>query len=112
MSNVRSHQVGIEVATVTEEHTVIREVNDTAGVVAQLASTRWPSLQSSVCLRFVEPWGDTVFNQTQIPKLLAELRAEVAAATEQSAREHLRAIVHLVETAVDQVHTYVKFIGD
>ncbi len=38
--------MGIEVATVAENHSVIRQVNDTAGVVAHLAMTRWPKLEA------------------------------------------------------------------
>ena len=36
---------------------------------------RLPGLDSRVCLRFIDPYGDTVFNQLQIPHLLAELEA-------------------------------------
>ena len=102
----------IEVATVTESHAVIQQVTDSHGVIAHLAMNRWPDLAQTVCLRFVEPWGTAVFNQTQIPELLSELRAEINVAEDAPAKEHLQAVAHLVETAVDQMHVYVKFIGD
>jgi len=104
--------MGIEVATVTEDQTRIEQVFDTLDVVARLAMTRWPKLTESLCLRFVEPWGDAVFNQTQLPFLLAELRSEVRLATDEKFKEHLQHVVTLVEGARDQAHVYVKFIGD
>jgi hypothetical protein len=104
--------MGIEVATVTERHVVIQQVLDSHGVVSRLAMSRWPRLTHSVCLRFVEPWGDAVFNQTQIPELLEELRAEINAVEEAKVKDHLMAVACLVETAIEQTHVYVKFIGD
>ena len=104
--------MGIEVATVNETHTTIDQVIDNLDVIARLARTRWPKLTESLCLRFVEPWGDAVFNQTQLPFLLAELRSEVRLATDEKFREHLQQVVTLVESAQDQTHVYVKFIGD
>ena len=34
-----------------------------------------PGLESTVCLRFIDPYGYTVFNQLQIPQLIDELKA-------------------------------------
>ena len=104
--------MGIEVATVTETHIRIDQVFDSMEVIARLAMTRWPKLTESVCLRFVEPWGDAVFNQTQLPFLLAELQSELGLATDERFKEHLQRVVTLVESAQDQMHVYVKFIGD
>jgi hypothetical protein len=104
--------MGIEVAIVTETHTKIETVLDDLGVIARLAMARWPGLTESLCLRFVEPWGDAVFNQTQLPFLLAELHSEVRLATDAKFKEHLQRVVSLVESAQDQAHVYVKFIGD
>jgi hypothetical protein len=39
------------------------------------------------CLRFIDPYGDTVFNQWQIPVLIAELQSLRAAITD----EHMQA---------------------
>jgi hypothetical protein len=103
---------GVEVAWVDERHNTIEMLTDAKGVIGSLAASRWPRLTGTVCLRFVEPWGDTVFNQTQLPVLLSELRAELAATVNAKHAEHLAGVVHLVEKAQDQTHTYVKFIGD
>jgi hypothetical protein len=64
------------------------------------------------CLRFIDPYGNTLFNQLQIPELLSELRALDNRLTDPELRLALRGLIPVVERAVDQVHTYVRFIGD
>ena len=103
--------MGINVAWTNENSEHLEEVIDPGMALSHLATSRWPS-PSSICLRFVDPWGDTVFNQSQIPVLLEELRSELAQDLEPRLRDHLQQVVALVERAVDQTHTYIKFIGD
>jgi hypothetical protein len=62
--------MGIDVAWVDERHEAKQIVGDSHRVISRLAQTRWPKLTSSVCLRFVVPWGDAVFNQAQSRDLL------------------------------------------
>ena len=65
--------------------------------------------KSGACLRFIDPIGDTVFNQAQIEVLAAELDALLVNA---SAHPTLAAVRHFIEGARGKVHTYLKFIGD
>ncbi len=102
----------IVVAWVDENHNKLEVVHDKDSVIAGLASSRWLGLTASTCLKFVDPWGDTVFNQSQLPVLLGELRSEVEGTVSVSHREHLLRALQLVEKAGGQVHTYIKFIGD
>lgn len=78
------------------------------------ASSRLLAVESPLgsCLRFVDPYGDTVFNQIQIPELLSELRALDGRLTDPELRFALRGLISVVERAVDHVHMYVRFIGD
>lgn len=64
------------------------------------------------CLRFIDPYGSTVFNQVQIPALIQELRAIEPRLTEPAMRLVLRGLLALAESVRDQVHTYIRFIGD
>ena len=66
----------------------------------------------SVCFRFIDPWGDTTFNQTQIEVFLDELRAVVRSMNDPDRLVELRALLQFLEPAANQMHTYVKFIGD
>jgi hypothetical protein len=104
--------VGIDVAWVDERHEQKQCVADTGQWVTRLATSRWPKLSSSVCLRFVVPWGDAVFNQAQSPDLVRELQGEIEVAMDAGIRTHLEKVVRLVEKAAGETHSYIKFIGD
>ena len=71
-------------------------------------------LKGTACLRFIDPYGDTTFNQWQIPVLLSELESLLK--TDYCQRhERLRefeGLISFIEKARDQVHTYIKFYGD
>lgn len=103
--------MGIDVAWITERHEPIQEVFDPRGYLTALAISTWPSL-TSTCVRFIDPWGNTVFNRTQIPVLLSELRSVRQDAADKETRAHLEKVIRLIERAVDRTHTYIKFIGD
>jgi hypothetical protein len=104
--------MGIDATWVDEGHEQRQFVADTGRWIELLATTRWPGLSTSACLRFVDPWGDTVFNQKQIPSLMSELRDEIAAATDPDMRAHLEKVARLAEKAAGATHTYIKFTGD
>ena len=104
--------MGIEVAWVGEDLEPKQQVFDPRMHLTKLALGRWRELPESVCLRFVDPFGDAVFNQAQVPHLIRELKGEVATERDLEVRNHLEKVVRLVERSVDQAHTYVKFIGD
>ena len=104
--------MGIDTAWVNEQHEPRQEVFDAKQELSRLANSRWPGLSSSVCLRFIDAYGDCTFNQFQIPELLRELRDEVLECKDKETRMHLEKVVRLVERAVGATHTYIKFIGD
>jgi hypothetical protein len=67
---------------------------------------------SSVCFRFIVPWGDTTFNEEQIQVLRDELREAARRRPNQLTRmSELEALSTFLERAVG-AHVYVKFIGD
>jgi len=104
--------MGIDVALVDESHVPVQEVFDPRQVLTAFAVYEWPNRSATVSLQFIDPWGDTVFNQAQIPVLLAELKHFDGEQTDRDARKHLQKVIRLVELAVGQVHKYIKFIGD
>lgn len=64
------------------------------------------------CLRFVDPAGDTVFNQAQITQVVYELERLSAKRHQPRVEAHLRAVLEFVRQAVGKTHTYIKFYGD
>jgi hypothetical protein len=67
---------------------------------------------NSPCLRFVDPAGDTVFNQAQIKELVWELERLAARNHEPKVARHLQEVLEFVRRAVGKTHTYIKFYGD
>lgn len=66
----------------------------------------------SCCLRFVDPWGDTLFNQLQLNALLQELRTIADDAQADAVRPQARALAEFAASASNSVHTCIKFVGD
>jgi|ERR1041384_1691443 hypothetical protein len=66
---------------------------------------------TSVCLRFIDPYGNAVFNQHQLPTLIQEFES-LGSRTRDGQREVIDALVPFLRGACEKVHTYVKFIGD
>jgi hypothetical protein len=66
----------------------------------------------SCCLRFIDEYGDTTFNQSQIPVLIGELEELIPKSKSEKASQSLQALVGFARHAEGKIHTYLKFIGD
>ena len=69
-------------------------------------------LDSTSCLRFIDEYGDTTFNQYQISILIKELESIRPHSKNEQARESLELLIEFVRKAEGQVHTYIKFVGE
>jgi hypothetical protein len=67
---------------------------------------------TTACLRFIDPYGDTVFNQAQLTELLAELESRRPAITDLRLRRSLDQLLAFLRPCAGQVHTYIKILGD
>jgi hypothetical protein len=67
--------------------------------------------QGMSCLRFIDPYGNAVFNQLQIPALVAELR-DAAAGLDGDLERRATRLLQFIEAAHGEPHVYVGFIGD
>jgi len=63
-------------------------------------------------LRFVDPCGDTVFNQLQIPTLITDLKTLLDTISNQRHKEIVSQVIQFIDRARNQVHTYVRFVGE
>ena len=104
----RKKDMGINVQLEDEGGGVIEAVQDPRSLTKQALIDH----KESVCLRFVNPYGDAVFNQMQAPVLLSELKNAQNKKLTAEAHEHLRSVISLVERAQGQTHTYIRFVGD
>ncbi len=104
--------MGIDVAITNEDQEVRQILHDSQMLIPSLVMNEWGHLKESKCLRFVDPYGDAIFNQEQIPILLSELEHSAASQSDPETKAHLEKVCRLVSAAMDETHTYVKFIGD
>jgi hypothetical protein len=63
-------------------------------------------------LRYIDPYGDTVFNHLQMDEFLAEWDRLRQNAITEPQKEFHAAVRRIAESCKNNVHTYVKFIGD
>lgn len=66
----------------------------------------------SRCLRYVDWYGDTVFNRRQVIDILNELKLLMSDASTHEERVLLQQLFDLALRCKDGVHLYLKFYGD
>ena len=66
--------------------------------------------ESSPCLRFIDPCGDTIFNRRQMAPLLRELSKSRAIVGIDP--ESIDGIAALIERCAAGTHLYLWFVGD
>lgn len=69
----------------------------------------------SICLRFIEPWGDTIFNESQIKVVSKELRTLRQQTLDRDLADSLDAPIESIaqyQGKARKAHSYLKFIGD
>jgi len=102
--------MGIDVRVETESGEVQDEVLDDLNLTEKLLPDREDG--TSPCLRFVDPFGDTVFNQIQIPHVVTELEKRLRGVPKAELKTHCEAILRAVKAAAGEEHTYVRFSGE
>lgn len=102
--------MGIDARVESEDGETEAELGDRHELTERLLPPASDS--GSPCLRFIDPYGDTTFNQLQLPALIAELEAAVSNATDPQVVAHGRKSLRLARQAASEVHTYLKFYGD
>jgi hypothetical protein len=81
---------------------------DEAGIPVQVLDL---APRDSTCVRFIDPYGDTVFNQLQLPVLISELEQMVRSSASEELRRRVMSVVSFLAGSKG-VHQYVRFVGD
>jgi len=101
--------IDVEIAPRSRDNPI--QLHDRRGVFADFVCTA--QLSDTVCLRFIDPYGDTIFNYLQLPVLLEELELHGRLATDAELRAHIRSMIELVKRAnAGGPDMFVKFVGD
>ena len=103
--------MGINAVWRAEDGSELGAVLDPQMLLSRFATRRAQSVTGSVCLAFLDPIGNTCFNQRQIPILAQELRIARATVSDSALAKHLDQVTDLVDRAI-KVHTYLWFEGD
>jgi hypothetical protein len=102
--------MGVDVKWEDENGARLAEIPDPHKCISHLVLNT--DLAGTTCLQFIDPYGDTTFNRLQIPILIEELKSVANKVRDTGIRDHLLRVVELAEKSRDEVHTYLKFIGD
>jgi hypothetical protein len=100
--------MGIDVVVESESGEVLGKMLDPGNRLVRALNL--PGLEATACLRFIDPYGDTIFNRLQIPHLVAELQA-LRANVNDALVQHLEGVLELIR-GVHEPHLYVRFRGD
>jgi hypothetical protein len=102
--------MGVDVQIEDEDGNMIEHMGDIKGQFSNFI----PSLieSNSFCLRFIDLYGNTIFNQMQIPILIEEISEALEHVENKDNYEFINEILLFIRKAKGQVHTYVRFIGD
>lgn len=80
------------------------------GAIARLRASIGDA--GSVCLRFIDPYGDTVFNPPQAAVLSAELNAALKAVVDSEDQTRLVRVAGIADLCAASLHLLLWFIGD
>ncbi len=68
--------------------------------------------KSSYCLRFIDLYGDTTFNNLQMTEFILELEMLMTKHTEKETTEFITKLMKLARKCQAENHMYLKFYGD
>lgn len=102
--------MGLAVVLEDERGERIGGVEDPTNVLHRLLPA--PDDRDFPCLRYVDRYGNTVFNRGQLSDLVEEIRRVAKKATDHEEIEILGTIVELALRGLSEPHLYLKFIGD
>jgi hypothetical protein len=104
-------QMAISVVLQDEQCADISEtVQDPQGAIALCLPN--PADTTFCCLRFIDPYGDTVFNHLQAVALLEEWDRLRPSFTQHNAAPLWSDIRKLIAHCAEEPHAYLRFVGD
>jgi hypothetical protein len=101
--------MGIDILLEDADRKPIQECHDADQSFAHFFRGR--DLSATSCLRFIDAFGDTVFNRAQASVLVDELSA-VRAEASAGAQRYIDNAIRLAKIASRKVHLFVRFVGD
>ena len=85
---------------------------DNEGVMVPTSAFPNPDDTRFICLRFVDPYGDAVFNRLQMPSVLADLRLLRELRPDPSVKKGLDIVERMAKECEHGPGLYIRFVGD
>jgi hypothetical protein len=104
--------MGINVVWKSESGNELECIYDPKMLLSHLIINNYKDFKNTYCVHFIDPYGDTIFNQHQIPILITELEGIANTTSDEVTKEHILSILNLSRKSLGQIHTYLWFIGD
>lgn len=102
--------MAIDVYLKGESGNVLASAGDTTNVLARTLPAR--DDESFAYVRFIDRWGNTIFNRGQMEHFLDEWRRIANHATTEEERGFFADVEHLAKRCAREVHLYLWFVGD
>jgi hypothetical protein len=102
--------MGFDIRLEDERGELVESVGDPTNILPKLLPL--PEDDSFSCLRYIDRYGDTVFNQRQIGDFLLELKRIRKKTITGPEMDLLDAIKKLAERCRAELHLYLKFYGE
>ena len=103
--------MGIDAQLTDERGNILAEILDPLSRVSKLIPAV-PDWESTRCIQYIDPYGDTIFNRLQMECFLEEWQMVEGLAADQDDKVQLGAVRALALRCKNAAHMYLKFIGD
>lgn len=101
----------ISAQLVSERGEIVEEVFDEESLLRPLIEAV-PEFESTHCIQYLHPYGDTIFNNLQLVRFLEEWKMVEAQAATEEEKEIVASVQRLALLAEEENHMYLKFVGD
>lgn len=93
----------------TEDNEIVEKIIDKGLLQSYIPSV---TNKDFYCLKYLDPYGDTVFNRLQMEDLICELSIINKQSDSEKFSTLINSIIKLAEKCKSDVHLYLKFCGD
>ena len=103
--------MSIEVVLQDEKYNAVSEmIHDPGGVIVNCLPNHTDASYS--CVRFIDPYGDTIFNRLQAVAMIAEWDSLEASFRQKDAGTLWADVRALIVRCSQEPHLYLRFVGD
>ena len=109
---LKGEKMGVDAQIVnTNNDEIVEVLPDINSHLSHLVEENYNN-QSSICLRFIEPYGLTMFNQLQLPYFIRELEEAISRIKDRQVKEHCTKFLLLAKKYENKPDRNLQFLGE